>query len=73
MPGPSVVTPRVVKASVIRLIRDYNENGLLQNVSVIIANTIVQRSATVNRMTSMIPLQVIDILDQNAFSVQQVA
>lgn len=74
VPGPNVLTPRVVKASINRLTRDYGENDLLQNVAIIINTTIVQRSvANKNRMTALVPLQPIDICDQVAFSVQQVA
>ena len=74
LPGPTVITPRVVLASVNRLTNDFAEDDLLQNVTAIVAATQCQRS-TVNtqRMTTLIPLQPIDILTQNAFSVQQVA
>lgn len=73
LPGPSVVTPRVVRASINRLTNDFAENDLLQNVTTIIANTQVARSTSnTQRMTSLVPLTPIDILTQNAFSVQQV-
>lgn len=72
-PAPNVVTPRVIKASVNRLTHDYAEDGLLQNVANIVLGTIVQRSATVTRMSVQIPLQPVDILDQIATQLLQVA
>jgi phage tail sheath gpL-like len=73
-PGPSVVTPRVVKALINRLTRDYGENDLLQRVANILLDTIVIRETTpTTRISAQIPLQPIDILDQVAFQVNQVA
>jgi phage tail sheath gpL-like len=73
-PGPSVVTPRVVKALINRLTRDYGENDLLQRVAQILLGTIVLRETTpTTRISAQIPLQPIDILDQVAMQVNQVA
>ena len=67
------VTPRVVKACVNKLTRDYGDNGLLQRVPDIIAGTVVQRETTpTTRMSGQIPLWPVDILDQTAFQVNQV-
>ncbi|MDI3282115.1 hypothetical protein [Polyangium sp. 15x6] len=73
-PGPNVATPRIVKALVDRLSDDYGEDDLLQNVSTIKSQTLVLRdSANKTRMSAKIPLQPVDILDQVAFRVDQVA
>lgn len=73
VPGPTVITPRVVKAAINRLTRDYGELSLLQLVNTIIANTIVIREASpTTRMSAQIPLTPIDILDQVAFQANQV-
>lgn len=73
VPGPNVVTPRVFKALINRLTRDYGEEDLLQRVAEIITGTVVQRSlAPTTRMAAQIPLTPIDILDQIALQVNQV-
>lgn len=73
-PGPTVVTPRVVKALINRLSRDYAENDLLQRVAEILLGTLVIRETTpTTRISAQIPLQPIDILDQVAMQVNQVA
>jgi phage tail sheath gpL-like len=71
-PGPSVVTPRVVKALIDRLSQDYAENDLLQNVTEVKANTqVIREAAPTTRMSARIPLQPIDVLHQVAFLVDQ--
>lgn len=71
-PGPNVVTPRVGKALVNALLREYAANDLIQNVDQTIADAIVQReTASPTRLTARIPLQPIDILDQSGFVVDQ--
>lgn len=72
-PAPNVVTPRVLKALINRLTRDYGENALVARVGEIIAGTVVQRSVVPTRMNAQIPLQPIDILNQTAMQVNQVA
>jgi phage tail sheath gpL-like len=73
-PGPQVITPRIVKGAVLRLIQDYGDNGLLQNVATIQAQTIVQRELNPRtRVSASIPLQTVDIADQFALSENQVA
>ncbi len=72
-PGPQVVTPRVLKAAINRLTRDYAENSLVQRVGEVINGTIVQReSSPPTRMSAQIPLWTADILDQIATQVNQV-
>jgi phage tail sheath gpL-like len=73
VPGPNVITPRVVKAMINRLTRDYGEDALLQLVDAIVAGTVVIRETTpTTRVSAQIPLTPIDILDQLAFQVNQV-
>jgi len=74
VPGPNVVTPRVCKAAIIKLLLDYGSNDLLQNVDTIIANTYANRETSpTTRMSGRIPLQPIDILDSTSFAIDQVA
>ena len=73
-PAPNVCTPRVVKALIQRLIRDYGEQGEFQNLATILAGLTVQISNTTpTRMTASIPAQVIDVMDQTATQILQVA
>lgn len=72
--GPDVITPRVLKALINKLTRDYGDNDLLQRVAEIILGTIaVRESSPTTRLSASVPLQPIDILDQVAFQVNQVA
>lgn len=73
-PNAQTVTPRIVKAMVNRTSRNFAEDGMLQRVGEIIAGTIVVRETSpASRMSVQVPLQPIDILDQLAFQVNQVA
>lgn len=73
-PGPSVVTPRVLKTLCNRITDSFAGNDLLQNVPDIKAQTVAQRnSANRARMDARVPLQPIDILDQVGVRVDQVA
>lgn len=73
-PPPGAITPSALKTIINRKTRDYFEAGLLKQVAQIIANTQVQYDQVnaPNRLSALIPLEPIDILDQVAFSVQQV-
>ena len=69
---PNTVSARGVKAATWKLIDDYGDKGLLQNVAAIKAGVIVNREpGTTSRMSQRIPLQVADILDQIASAVDQ--
>ena len=71
---PDAVTPRILKALINRLTRDYGDNGMLQRVGEIIAATQTNRETSPStRLSALIPLQPIDILDQIAFKVDQIA
>jgi len=73
-PGPQIVTPRLVKGAIFKLISEYGENYLLVNVATIKAGTIVQRETNpTTRTSALIPLQTVDIADQWALSLNQVA
>ena len=72
--APNVVTPRIVKAAVNKLSSDYGDLGLVQNVPAVQAGTIVIRETSpATRMSCRIPLQTVDILDQIASALDQVA
>ncbi len=73
-PGGIVVTPTIYKGAVFRLIDDYDNNDLLQDVALIKAGTIVQREASPRtRMSARIPLRPIDNAEQFAIALDQVA
>ncbi len=73
-PGPDVATPRSIKAALTQLVLDYGELDMLQNVDHIVANLLVIRETSpVTRASCKIPLETIDILDQIASSLDQVA
>lgn len=73
-PGATVLTPVRYKAALFRVINDYAEQDQLQNVDAIKAGTVVQRSTSpTTRLEARIPLQPIDICDQFAVAVDQVA
>jgi phage tail sheath gpL-like len=64
-PGANVATPRIVKAAVDQLTREYGGKDLLENVSTITNNTVVIRETSpTTRMSARIPLDVADILNQ---------
>ena len=72
--GATVVTPRVVKAMIDGVTSFFDGNDLLQNVATIKKYTVVLRdSGNKTRMGAHVPLQPVDILDQLAFKVDQVA
>ena len=69
---PNTVSARSAKAATWKLIDDYGDKGLLQNVAGIKAGVIVNREpGTTSRMSQRVPLQVADILDQIASAVDQ--
>jgi phage tail sheath gpL-like len=73
-PSPvGAVTPVILKGMIGRKTRDYYEAGLLKDVNATLANTVVVYDpALPNRLSALIPLEPIDILDQIAFLVNQV-
>ena len=74
LPGPTVVTPAIYKASVFKLLDDYNDNDLLQDLALIKEATIVQReSSPTTRMAVRVPLRPVDNALQFAIAVDQVA
>jgi len=73
-PGPDVVTPTAIRAAVIQLTRDYEALDLIENVAATIAAMIVQRETVpTTRMGIRVPIDVIDIADQFAAALDQVA
>jgi len=74
LPNANTVTPSIVGGSVNKLTLDYSEAGLVQNAATIVQDTIVIRETSPStRMSVQVPLQPIDILDQLAVQVNQVA
>ena len=74
IPGPQVVTPRLLAGAIKKLVSEYGQNTLLVNTDQIKAAMLVQReTGNRNRMSASIPLQVVDIADQFALEVAQVS
>lgn len=73
-PGPNVATPRLLYSIIYRLLTEYANKGLIQNLEQTKADTIVQREVSpTNRMTASIPLQPADPWDQAGVQINQVA
>lgn len=71
---PDLVTPSIIRASVLRLIDDYADASRFKHAATIKANTIVQRSTeNPNRVAIRIPAELIDILDQTTTAVDQIS
>lgn len=74
LPGATVVTPKTFKNLIVKLLTEYSNKDLLQNVEDIKAGIQVVREVSPStRLSARIPLQPIDILDQTATNVDQVA
>ena len=74
VPGPNVTTPRVFKAAIEGLLDVFDANDQLQDLAIIKRDLIVQRETSPStRMAAQIPLRPIDIHDQSAVKVLQVA
>ena len=78
-PSGNTVSPNRIKEATVRLVTDYGElpagNQLLVNTAVIKAGIICQREQPYNnnRVSVLVPLQTVDVLDQIAALAQQVA
>jgi phage tail sheath gpL-like len=73
LPGPTVTTPRIVRASLYKLVDDYYDRSLLQNPDQIKAGAIVNREpGSTTRMSIRVPLQTADNFDTAATAVDQV-
>ena len=74
VPGADVVTPRVMKAAVDQLTRDFANVDLLEDPEGIIRNTLVQRETSPNtRMGIRVGLKPISNLEQTASELDQIA
>jgi phage tail sheath gpL-like len=74
LPAPSVVTPRVLRSAADEVVDQFAALGLLQNADQIKANMVCIREASPRtRLSIQINLQVVDILDQIAAQINQVA
>ncbi len=73
-PGPTVLTPTIMRGTITGVVDVYDANDLLQDVALIKAGLVVQRASSPrSRMTARIPLRPIDACFQFALDVQQVA
>ena len=74
LPGPTVVTPRIVLAAINKLTDDYDNLDCLQNAAQIKANTqSIREASPTTRISNRIPLQPIDVLHQLASALDQTA
>jgi phage tail sheath gpL-like len=73
-PVPNAMTPTAYKNLVLQLVREYGDNGMLQDVQTIIAQVIVQiEVATPDRISAYIPLRPIDTWNTTAVRIDQIA
>ncbi len=73
-PGPEVVTPKIYKGAVFRLLEDYDGNDLLDNLQRIKDGVICQReTAPTTRITCRVPIRTVDNAEQFAIALDQVA
>jgi phage tail sheath gpL-like len=73
-PPPQATTPAQWGASLKDLVQTYANAGQLKNVTAILNSMIVQRETNpTNRCSALVPLQCVDLADQFALLVQQVA
>jgi phage tail sheath gpL-like len=73
VPGSQVVTPLEVRGGLIQLLVDYNNNDQLKNFATTVKNSVVQREASpTTRLSTRVPLECIDILDQTTTAVDNV-
>ena len=69
--GQAVVTPKVIKAELISLFRDWEEAGLVEGIEQFIADLIVERDPTdANRLNALIPPDLVNQLRVFAGQVQ---
>ena len=74
IPGATVVTPTAYKIIINQLINEYATSELLQNAEEIKLGTqVVRESSPSTRLSARIPLQPIDVLDQVATNLDQIA
>ena len=70
----NVVSPRVIKAALQKLVVDYGDIGLVQNVAAINAGiAVIREIGAPTRISTSVPLQTVDVLDQVTTSLSQVA
>lgn len=73
-PVPGAITPTAYRNLVFQLIREYNDNGRLQDAALIITQTIVQiEVATPDRISAYVPLRPINIWNTTAIRIDQIA
>ena len=73
LPGPTVVTPRVFRSLINNLLSQYFNSQLIQNLSDIMAATVVIRETNPStRLSCEIPLQPAQILNQIGVVVDQI-
>lgn len=70
VPGPAVVTPRIFKALLLGVTQDYAARDLIADSAQTIAQTIVERGPA-NRLSALVPLKPIDLLDQIGIIISQ--
>ena len=69
--GQAVVTPKVIKAELISLFREWEEAGLVEGIEQFIADLIVERDPTdANRLNALIPPDLVNQLRVFAGQVQ---
>lgn len=69
--GQAIVTPRIIRAEIIALFREWEEAGLVENLDQFIADLIVERDASdVNRINALIPPDIVNQFRSFAAAIQ---
>lgn len=73
-PGPDVVTPTIFRSALIGLLRRYESLDRIENVEETIASLVVQRESNpTTRLSARVQVDFIDLADQFATDIAQVA
>lgn len=70
-PGQAIVTPKILRAELIALAREWEDGGLVEGLDQFIADLIVERDATdVNRVNALIPPDIVNQFRSFAAAIQ---
>lgn len=70
-PGQAIVTPKIARAELIALAREWEFAGLVENLDAFVAELIVQRNASDrNRLDVLVPPDIVNQLRQTAAQIQ---
>ncbi|WP_067734493.1 phage tail sheath C-terminal domain-containing protein [Novosphingobium naphthalenivorans] len=69
--GQAIVTPKIIRAEIIALFREWEDAGLVENLDQFITDLIVERSTTdVNRVNALVPPDIVNQFRSFAAAIQ---